>query len=103
MAPDLRCMWPGVVAIMGNSTSLLKTLLANASRMNFSSLWTFSGVGGNGRLAGRDGGGLGVDDGGESGGNMASSCEGVVAVFSDIAAAVAHVVSPVGGEFGGNS
>ena len=85
---------------MGNSTSLLKALLANASRMNFSSLGTFSGVGGNGRVEGRNGGGLGVDGEGESCDDVSwGGCD----ELSDIAAAVADVVPPVGVEDDGNS
>ena len=61
-----------------------------------------SGVAGNGRVAGRDGGGLGVDGGGGSCGDVALSWGGCD-VLSDIAAAVACVVPPVGGEVDGNS
>ena len=79
---------------MGNSTSLLKALSANASRINFSSFSTFSGVGGNGRLVGRAGGGLGVDGGARSGGGEVSACcAGAAPVSSEIAAAVVEVVS----------
>ena len=81
---------------MGNSRSLLKALSANASRINFSSFSTFSGVGGNGRLVGRAGGGLGADGGARSGGDEASAGGGGAApVCSEIAAAVAEVVSVV--------
>lgn len=81
---------------MGNSRSLLKALSANASRINFSSFSTFSGVGGNGRLVGRAGGGLGVDGGARSGGGEVgvSACgAGAAPVSSEIAAAVVEVVS----------